>query len=225
MALKIRELPPEARPVYQIKTGGPRDATVTDLLACLLSTEDALNQAQELLAKFRGLRGMRSASLADLMAIKGIGPAVATRLQAALELGRRCLSEEGERRTQIKCPADLYGLLVDLGDLAQEEFWVVSLNTKRYVIDFRMLYRGTLNSTFIQPSEVLLTAVRAHGDAFAIVHNHPSGDPTPSPEDVILTDRLRQSGDILGIELVDHIIIGDACFVSLKERGLGGLQP
>jgi DNA repair protein RadC len=196
--------------------------SVRELLACLLQTPNALEQAAHLLCRFETLAGLASAAEAEITEVDGIGPAAAARLKAALELGRRLVLEGYEEKFAIRCPADVAQMLMaEIARQEQEHFVVVLLDTRNRVISQRTVYIGSLNSSHIRVGEVFRDAVRQNAAGVIVAHNHPSGDPTPSPEDVEVTRQLRAAGDLMDIELLDHLVIGHNRFISLRERGLG----
>jgi len=219
---KVRDLPAGERPVNRLREVGPTSISTTELLACLLQTPDALHQAQELLVQFGGLPGLVNAADAEIMQINGIGPAQAARIKAALEFGRRLMLTAPEDRYTIRSPGDIAQLLMaEMSHLEQEHFKVLLLDTRNRVIDDVTLYIGTLNASHIHVGEVFRHAIRQNAATIIVVHNHPSGDPTPSPEDVEVTRQISAAGNLVDIELLDHLIIGKQRFVSLRERGLG----
>ncbi|MFC2016046.1 DNA repair protein RadC, partial [Chloroflexota bacterium] len=153
---------------------------------------------------------------------KGIGPAKVAQVKAALELGRRLLAEDPDERTQIRTPADAANLVMsEMSLLEQEHMRVMLLDTKNRVLASPTLYKGSLNTSLVRVGEIFREAIRANSAALIVVHNHPSGDPTPSPEDVAVTRQIVEAGKLLDVDVLDHLIIGQKKFVSLKERGLG----
>jgi DNA repair protein RadC len=178
--------------------------------------------AQMLLGKFGGLTGLAKASATELMEVKGVGEAKVAQLKAALELGRRFLIESPDERSQIRSPADAAHLVMsDMSLLDQEELRAMLLDTKNRVLGIVTVYKGSLNSSLIRVGEVFRPAIRANCNALIVLHNHPSGDPMPSPEDVDVTKQIVAAGKLLDVEVLDHLIIGQRRYVSLKERGLG----
>lgn len=158
----------------------------------------------------------------ELCQIPGIGPARAARIAAAVELGRR-LAAAPPARPRVRCPEDVSRLLMaGMKDLDREHLYVVLLNTKHYVLGVDLISIGTLNGSMVHPREVFRAAIRRGAAALILVHNHPSGDPTPSPEDVQVTRRLVEAGRIVGIDVLDHVIIGNRRYASLREAGLVG---
>lgn len=218
----IRELPASERPVNRLNSRGALVLSNSELLAAIIQTPIALHTANHLLAKYDGILGLARASTQELLDTDGLGPAKVAQIQAAFELGRRLLIASPQDRTQIRSPADAASMLmVEMMNLAQEHFLVICLNTKSYIIETRTLYVGSLSTTVIRIGEVFEPAIKNHAAAIIIAHNHPSGDPTPSPEDVQITTMITQAGQLLDIQVLDHLIIGYQRYVSLKERGLG----
>ena len=154
--------------------------------------------------------------------VKGISTAKTAQLKAALEVGRRLLLSSPDARPQITSPMDAANLLMlQMGCLEQENLRTILLDTKNRVLDSPTVYVGNVNSSIIRVSEIFREAIRANATALIVAHNHPSGDPTPSPEDVQVTRSIVEAGNLLGIEVLDHLVIGHQNFVSLRERGLG----
>lgn len=222
----IQDLPVNERPRERLQHYGAKALSNAELLAIILRMgsegRSAVSLGQQLLAHFSGLRGLARASIDDICVLKGIGPAKAVQIKAALELGRRLVIENPEQRPQITSPADATNLIMlDMSLLEQEELWVLLLDTKNHVLDVVRLYQGSVNTSLVRIAEVFREAVKRNCAAIIVAHNHPSGDPTPSPEDVRITRQLCEAGELLDIELLDHLIIGHQRYVSLKERGLG----
>jgi DNA repair protein RadC len=219
---QVNDLPICDRPVNRLREAGPAALSTTEVLACLIQTPDALNQAQELLARFEGLPGLVRCSESELTEVEGIGPANASRIKAALEFGRRLNLAAKEERPKVRSPSDLAVILLpEMTHLEREHFVVVSLDTRNQVLAKKTLYVGSLNATHIRIAEVFQEPIRRNAAAIIVAHNHPSGDPSPSPDDVSVTRQIREAGDLLGIELLDHLVIGDQRFLSLRERNLG----
>lgn len=222
---RIREMPVDERPRERLLRCGPQALSAAELLAVILrtgtETDGALCLAEGLLARLGGVRALSSATLAELSAVRGIGPAKAAQIQAAAELGRRCVAAGPQERARIRGPRDVYELLSPtLRDEKREHFVALLLDTRNGVLRAPTVSVGDLSSAIVHPREVFAEAIR-HGAASLIVaHNHPSGDPAPSAEDVAVTRRLCEAGQLLGIEVLDHIVLGDGVYVSLKERGL-----
>lgn len=222
----IREMPSSERPRERLLRYGPQALSTGELLAIILRTgtsnENVLRVAQRLLARFGGLAGLARASTAELIAEKALGPAKAAQLKASMELGRRLLVEKPDERPQVRAPADAANLVMsEMSVLEQEHLVVLLLDTKNRVLAQSTVYKGSLNTSLIRVGELFREAIRANCASLIVIHNHPSGDPTPSPEDVAITRQIVQAGALLDIEVLDHLIIGFQRFVSLKERGLG----
>ena len=185
--------------------------------------ENAVRLAERMLNELGGLTGLHRASYNDLCNVKGIGPAKAAQLKAALELGERIARSGPVERRVISSPADAANLVMyELSALDQEYLYVIHLDTRNRVIGSpREVYHGSLNTSLIRVAEVFSEAVKVNAAGIIVVHNHPSGDPSPSPEDVAVTRALVEAGKLLDIDVLDHLVIGQHRFVSLKERGLG----
>lgn len=219
---RLCELPAEERPLYRLHHHGPEALATTELLALVLGTGEGTALAEELLACFGSLHQLARASKAQMMRIRGIGEAQAARLLALLELSRRLQAPASEERLRVTCPADAANLLMPrLRHLAQEELHVILLDTRNNVLDLCSIYRGSLNTSVVRIGEIFRPAIEAPAAAIIVAHNHPSGQVDPSPEDIAITRQIVAAGKLLGIELLDHVIIGNGCFASLKERGLG----
>ena len=222
----IRDMPLMERPRERFMQVGPRAMSTTELLAITLRTgvggENVLRLAERLLAHFSGLSGLARATVRELMTVKGIGPAKAVEVKAALELGRRLLAAAPEERPRVTSPSDAANLLMtEMMLLEQEQLRVILLDTRNHVLDVQTVYQGSLNTSVVRVGELFRYAIKANAAAIIVTHNHPSGDPAPSPEDVHVTRQIVKAGKLLDIELLDHIIIGRQRYVSLKERGLG----
>ena len=223
---KIRELPAHERPRERLVRLGSGALSTAELLAIVLRTgvggESSLALATRLLSRHDGITGLARASLSQLVAERGVGIAKAAQLQAALELGRRLALATPGQKPQIRSPGDAAGLLMpDMGHLEQEHFVVLFLDTRNRVLGTERLYKGSLNQSQVRVGDVFREAVRRNCAAIIVAHNHPSGDPAPSPEDVAVTRELVAAGRLLGVELLDHLVIGQQRWVSLRERGLG----
>ncbi|MEZ4769629.1 MAG: DNA repair protein RadC [Caldilineales bacterium] len=197
-----------------------------ELLAIILRVgvggENVVRVAERLLARFEGLPGLAQATVTELCQEKGIGEAKAVQIKAALELGRRLLVTAPHERPQMRSPADAANLLMaEMSLLPQEHLRTVLLDTRNRVLSIPTIYVGSLNTAQVRVGEMFREAIRANCAAMIVVHNHPSGDPTPSPEDVQVTRMIVEAGSLLNIDVLDHLIIGRQRFVSLKERGLG----
>jgi DNA repair protein RadC len=222
-ATMIRDLPPDEKPRERLRALGASQLSNPELIAILLRTglkgENFLSMSTRVISGFGGLAGLARTSFAELCETNGISEAKACQLLAAFELGRRAASLLPEDRAMIRGPADIHNLMgAEMAMASQEKLRVVLLNAKAEVISVQEVYQGTVDSAQIRVSEVLRPAVRENCPSIIIVHNHPSGDPTPSPEDILITRRIKQSAEMMDIDFDDHIIIGSRGFVSMKER-------
>jgi DNA repair protein RadC len=218
----VRALPLRERPLFRVQ----RDAgacNLAELLAAVVGGARQIEVAHDLLGRFGDLDGVARASIQELSAAPGLGPVGTSRLKAALELGRRALVAAPEERLVVRSPADVAQVLMaEMGHLEQENFRVLFLDTRNRVLDAETVYVGNLNASHIRVAEVFREATRRNCAAIICAHNHPSHDPTPSPEDVEVTRQLVEAGKLLDIEVLDHLVIGGySRFVSLRERGLG----
>jgi len=224
--LRIRELPSSEQPRERLRDYGPQALSDAELLAIILRVGlpglNVVQLAQRLLLEHGGWLGLQRLSFAELTQIHGLGAAKAAQLKAALEIGRRMLLQQPEQRPQIAGPADVANLLmIEMAHLEQEHLRVVVLNSKNYVLRIADVYIGTISSANVRVGEVFKVAIRLNAAAIIVVHNHPTGDPSPSPEDVAVTRQLVQAGKLLGVDVLDHLIIGQGKWVSLRERRLG----
>ena len=222
----IRDYPARERPRERLCTYGAKNLSDADLMAILLRTglkgENVLDMSKRLLREFGDLDGIARASYEDLCEKDGISMAKACQLLAGIELGRRVSSPDPRDLPTINQPGDIAALFSAwMAYLEREELHVVLMNTKNQVIDTSKLYEGTVNSALVRPAEVFAGALKRNCPAIAVVHNHPSGDPTPSDEDIETTSKLAEAGDLLEVELVDHIVIGHGKSLSMRERRLG----
>ncbi len=222
----IHELPVSERPRERLQHHGASALANSELLAIILRTgvggESVLDLAQRLMVKYGGLAGMARASIGALQDERGMGVAKAAQMLAAFELGKRLLVASPEERPQVTSPADAANLLLpEMGLLEQENLRVLLLDTKHHVLDSPTVYQGNVNTSVIRVGELFREAVRINCAAIIVAHNHPSGDPTPSPDDIQVTEQIVQAGKLLDIEVLDHLVIGRQRYVSLKERGLG----
>lgn len=220
----LRDIPQEQRPRERMLHHGAGALSHAELLAILLRTgtrqESAIHVAQRILSEAGGLRSLVDFSIEELVQIKGVGPAKAVQLKAGIELGQRLSQSKLPSSPTIRSPRDAADLLMEqLRYLQKEHFVCLFLNTKNHVIAQETLSMGSLNAAIVHPREVFRAAIKCSSASLICAHNHPSGDPTPSPEDIKLTKRLLEAGDIVGIEVLDHVVIGDGKFVSLKEQG------
>lgn len=223
--IMLRDLPREERPRERMLRSGAEALSHAELLAILLVTgtrkESALTVAQRILGQTSSLRQLADMGIEELIGINGIGPAKAVQLKAAIELGRRMSASRIGERVVIRSPRDAAELLAEqLRYLQKEHFVCLFLNTKNQVIAQETLSIGSLNASIVHPREVFRAAIKYGSASIVCAHNHPSGDPAPSPEDIAITKRLVESGRIVGIDVLDHIVVGDGHFVSLKEQGM-----
>ncbi|CAM3318835.1 RadC family protein [Paenibacillus lupini] len=220
----LRNVPHEERPRERMIQYGAEALSHTELLAILLRTgtkrESAVHLAGKILKECGNLRNLLDMSMSELTAIKGIGPAKAVQLRAGIELGRRIVRSGNGEVVTVRKPQDAANYVMEeLRYLKKEHFICLFLNTKNHIIARETLSIGTLNASLVHPREVFRAAVKAGSASIICVHNHPSGDPMPSPEDIALTKRLVEAGELMGIEVLDHLVIGDGRFISLKEHG------
>lgn len=223
---RIMDLDETERPRERLARLGPQALSHAELLAILLRTgvpgESVIDVGQRLLKSFGGLAGLHRAAYEELCGQHGVGPAKAAQVKAAIELGRRLAAESPEERPAIHSPADAAALVqYEMSALEQEELRVLLLDTRNRVLSTSKVYQGSLNSSQVRVGELFKAAIRASAAAIIVIHNHPSGDPAPSPDDVTVTRAIVQAGKLLDITVLDHLVIGRGKFVSLKERGLG----
>ncbi len=222
----IKELPVGERPRERLLHYGPGSLSTAELIAIILRVgtrdENVIMLAQRLLTCFGGVAGLAQAPLGDLMAVKGIGEAKAIELKAAFELGKRLLVAAPHERPVVKSPADAANLLLmEMAPLEQEHLRTIIMDSKNHVLKVHTVYIGSLNSAQVRVGELFREAIRLNAAAVIVAHNHPSGDPTPSPDDVHVTRQIVEAGKLLNIDVLDHLVIGQQRWVSLKERGLG----
>lgn len=218
-------MPAELRPRERLCQGGADGLSDAELLAIILRTgfqsATAIDLATQLLACFCGLKGLVATSTDELSRVKGIGPAKAAQIKAALEIGRRVAVTAMSNKPVIKSPGDVSALMMEkMRHYDREHFMVLNLNTKNQVIAEDTVSIGNLNASLVHPRELFKNAIKRSAAALILVHNHPSGDPSPSREDIDVTHRLTEAGKLLGIEILDHVVIGDLKYVSLKEKGI-----
>lgn len=221
----IKELPEDERPRERLVQFGANALANAELLAILLRTGTremtAVQLAQHLITSLGSLRAIASAKPVELAQVKGIGIAKAAQLLAAVELGRRIALEQMGEQPAITRPDDVYALLhAQLRDEKQEQVLLLLLNTRNRVIHRATITKGTLDSSLLHPREVFREAIRHSASSIILAHNHPSGDPTPSADDIQITRQIHRAGQVVGIDLLDHVIIGDGRWVSLKAQGI-----
>jgi DNA repair protein RadC len=223
---RIMDLHEADRPRERLAALGAQALSNAELIAILLRVgvkgENAVQVGQRLLTEFKGLTGLHRAPFIDLKKQRGIGNAKTCQIKAAIELGRRLPLECPEERPAINSPADAAALVqYEMFALEQEHLRVILLDRRNRVMEITEVYKGSVNSSQIRVGEVFKEAIRKNASALIVIHNHPSGDPTPSPDDVAVTRAIVQAGKLLDVEVLDHLVIGQGRWVSLKERGLG----
>lgn len=222
--MKIKELADHQKPRERMLSHGARYLSHAELLAILINTgrkgSSSLDIANELLKSVDNLKELKTLSINDLNKVKGVGLYKALILKAAFELGERIHSGSVDDKIQITSPKDVADFMMgQMEHLKQEKFIVLFLNSKNIVIKKKTIFIGTLNASIVHPREIFSEAIKCASNAIIVLHNHPSGDTTPSNEDIKTTERLRECGQLLGIDLLDHVIIGDHEYLSMVEEG------
>jgi DNA repair protein RadC len=226
----VRELPYSERPLTRLSRVGAAAMSSAELLAVALATPDALDLAGDVLRMTGGVQNIPRLTAVELQQIDGVGESLAARIIALVELGRRSAFAQADERPLVSSPADAANLLMmEMSPLTQERLRVILLDTRNRVIGSPTIYIGSLNTAVMRIAEVFRPAIVAHAAAIIVAHaaaiivahNHPSGDPSPSPEDVNVTRQLVRVGSDMDVPVLDHVIIGHMRYVSLKERGLG----
>lgn len=216
-----RLLPVKDRPANRVRAC-PTYCSDIELLAALIGGTQPLETAEALLAKHRSLHGIARAPVEDLLSISGVGLGAVAQLKAATEWGRRVGQAAPDERPAIHSPADAAALIqYEMGMLEAEELWVILLDTRNRVLGIEHLYRGSVNTSQVRVGELFRAAIRRNAPAIVVAHCHPSGDPTPSPDDVAVTRAIVQAGKLMDVDLVDHLVVAKGGYVSLRERGLG----
>ena len=218
----IKDMPSGQRPMERLVSCGVGALSNAELLAvvirCGTKGQNVIELATMILNSNRSLRNLACMTHDDLSKVRGMGNVRAAQVIAAIELGRRIMSEDREERTKVSCPEDAVRILMpQMRYLLQEEFWVILLDTRSQVIKIEMISVGILNSSIIHPREVFKEAIKSSAASVILAHNHPSGDPTPSAEDLDVTQRIVEAGRLIGIEVIDHIVIGDNVYTSIKR--------
>jgi len=222
----IRDLDIHERPRERLIKLGERSLSNAELLGIIMRTgvggENVVRLAERTLVFSGGLPGLARLSITEIMEIKGIGEVKAVEIKAALELGRRLIASSPQEKPKISSPADAANLLMsEMSLLEQEHLRLLLLDTRNNVLASPTVYVGSLNTSVIRVAELFRAALKENAAAIIVAHNHPSGDPSPSPEDINVTKQIVKAGEIIDIEVLDHIIIGQQRYVSLKERGMG----
>ncbi|WP_026893752.1 RadC family protein [Clostridiisalibacter paucivorans] len=222
----IKDMPKEERPREKLYKYGPKMLSNSELLAIIIRTGSKKNTALELSNRVlsldqSGLEFLSQSSLEELMAVEGIGRCKAAQILSAIELGKRLAAYNKQDSLQITSPLDVVNLLMEeMRNFKKEYFKIIMLNIKNKIIAINDISIGSLNSSIVHPREVFIDAIKRSSASIILTHNHPSGDPTPSREDIAVSKRLYECGELLGIKVLDHIIIGNNKYISLKEKNL-----
>lgn len=217
---KLKALPIREKPAYRVATGA-ETCNLAELLAVIIGGSEQIETAERLLSRFGTLHKLAVAHVNEIASVKGVGAQTALRLKASLALGRKLLEPEDERPL-VNSPSSAAAIFVPRMAYRQQEYLlVITCDTRHRVLEVTEVYHGSLNSAAVRIAEVFKPAIQQNGAAIVIAHNHPSGDPDPSPEDVAITRAIVQSGKLLDISVLDHLIIGNPNWISLKEKGLG----
>ncbi len=220
----VREWPEDERPRERLIKHGAQSLTDAQLLAIILRTgsnkKTVIETSIELLQQFGGLKGIEEASIRELKSFKGLGIAKIAQIKACFEIGKRALSQRAMEQVFNSASVVFNYFYPKIGNLKKEVFITLLLDTKLKLIKEVKVSEGTLNQSLIHPREVFKEAVRESAYAVILVHNHPSGDPTPSEQDIKVTKKLKKASEILEINLLDHVIIGNGRFCSMKEKGV-----
>jgi len=221
----VRDLPRQERPRERLQKFGAEALSGQELLALVIGRgipkKSVMNIAQELLAKFGNIKAISHATIEELSQIKGIGLAKAAQIKACFELGKREELEPESKGFDIKNPeAVVKAIRTSIKDKAKEHFKLILLNPRNKIIGISTISIGTLNASLVHPREVFKDAIMHSAASVILAHNHPSGDPEPSEDDLTITKRLTEAGKILGVEVIDHIIVGKNSFFSFKEKAL-----
>ncbi|ERH35512.1 hypothetical protein SEQU_05560 [Staphylococcus equorum UMC-CNS-924] len=222
--MRINELADNQKPRERLLSHGASHLSHAELLAILINTgrkgSSSIDIANELLKSVDNLKELKMLSISDLNKIKGVGLYKALILKASFELGERMHSGSVDDKIQISSPKDVADFMMGkMEHLTQEKFIALFLNSKNVIIKQKTIFVGTLNSSIVHPREIFSEAIKCASNAIIVLHNHPSGDVTPSNEDIKTTERLKKCGQVLGIDLLDHIIIGDHIYLSMVEEG------
>ncbi|GEK29824.1 UPF0758 protein YsxA [Kurthia zopfii] len=220
----VRDVAKLERPRERLLHFGADNVSNQELISILLGSgtrkDSVLEMSTKLLNRFETLANLKNATIEELKSIDGIGEIKAIHLLAAFELGKRASLPNRIERTVVKHPDDAAEFLMpDMAQLLQEHFAVLFLNVKNEIIHKQTIFIGSLNASIVHPREIFREAVKRSAASIICAHNHPSGNPTPSPEDIEVTKRIAEAGLIIGIDLLDHIIIGDHKYISMKGKG------
>ncbi|GAB6169296.1 DNA repair protein RadC [Clostridium carnis] len=224
--IKISDIPEEERPIEKLLLNGPEVLSNAELLAIILRTgtrgENVISLSTRILSELEGLDGLLNSNLKDMTSIKGIKNIKASQLMALTELFKRFNTLRSKRKSyKVSSPKDIAELLInEMSGLNQEILKLIMLDTKNNIIGVRDIFKGSLNTSIVHPREIFSEAIKRNSASIIVCHNHPSGDTTPSKEDINITIRLKECSKIIGIDLLDHIIIGNKRFLSLKEKGI-----
>ncbi|MCI8853161.1 MAG: DNA repair protein RadC [Lachnospiraceae bacterium] len=224
----MKELRPEEQPYEKCLQKGAEYLTDIELLSVIIRTGVPGVSAYELAGKilrkadsYQGLRGIRHLTLDELQSIRGVGRVKAIQVKCIAELSRRIAKSTAACQVRLSTPSSVAEYFMeDMRHEEQEQLVLLMVNTKNCILKEKMIFKGTVNYSCVSPREIFIEAVRARAVHIVLVHNHPSGDPTPSEEDILMTRQVQEAGELIGITLLDHIIIGDNCYVSLKEKKL-----
>lgn len=219
----VRDMPVDERPRERLEKYGSESLKTHELLAIILRVgsagENVLDLSEKLLQKYHGLSGLMGANFHELCNEHGLGIAKTAQLKAALELGKRLMIEQPDKKYQVRSADDAAWLFKpDMTHLDHEEMHILILDTKNQVVEKIKSYKGTVNSSVLRVAEIFRPAIIRNCPTVIVSHNHPSGDPTPSPEDIEVTQQLLAASKVLDIELLDHLVIGNPRYISLKER-------
>ncbi|HCW04451.1 MAG TPA: hypothetical protein DGK91_07950 [Clostridium sp.] len=223
--IKIMDLPVNERPRERLLRYGPENLSNSELLAIILRSgskgENIINLCNRILTETGGLNGLLTSNAQDFMKLKGVKKAKAAQLLALAEISKRFRSYKSGEEYRITSPSAVADLVMEsMRTLKQEVLKIILVNTKNRVILMKDVSVGSINTSIVHPREVFTEAIKRNATSIIICHNHPSGDPTPSNEDVNITHRLRECGKLIGIQVLDHIIIGNGSYVSMKEKGI-----
>ena len=224
-SIKVIDIPEEERPIEKLLMNGPETLSNPELLAIILRTgtkgENIISLSTRILSEFNGLGGLLEAGLDEITSIKGIKNIKASQIMALGELVRRINKLKFATGRQITSPRDIAEVIMkDMILLKQEVLKLIMLDTKNNILGVKDVFKGSLNTSIVHPREIFKEALKKSSSSIIICHNHPSGDPTPSKEDINITIRIKECGKIMGIDLLDHLIIGNNKYISLKEKGI-----